>query len=242
MSSLKRDWDGLQTIKKMIYNMYLDEEERDITRVTIMEGFVKDDIDKLRINRWITPLSDDPWLLKANLCLQRKNDEEKWIDRIKFIGYQYVEQTFEVKEIFQPQLRDLIDKLAARFMINHGISIDGLIRMVSRNLDASIAVFRADVIDVPFDALIAGYMKEYGVYSIGIHKSVEVYIDKGMFDVPEWDRTCTLEKELIQYIQKKNDDWDWDGTYSLVGDSEWDIDLTDINTIFNNFMNTCRSI
>ena len=217
MSSLKRNWDGMK--KKLIYNMYLDEENRDVSIVTICEGYVHGIEDRIRINRWICPLSD-PWILKVNLTLQRNNDEKEWIDRIKSIGYQYVNKTFEVRELFEPKLREIINTLVSGFMRAEGIHIDGLVGMVSRNLDGSIAVFRI-VLNVNFDALIAGFMKDYGIYIVGIHKLVEKYIDKEMFDYLRWDRTCSLGPELSQ--------WHKNAKYLLEGDNEWDFDLKEKN-------------
>ena len=213
MSSLKRNWDDddIRFKKKFTTRIYCPKKKGYIKITTICEGYVYGTLRRMRINRWRSPVID-PWMLKCNLLLQRNNDGEQWMDRLKWLGYQYAMKTIEVEELYQPRLREMINTLASGFMKrNDGMHIEGLMQIVSRYIDSSIVVFE-DVLDPQFGELISGFMKNGEVYigSVGIHKLVEQYIDKQMFDYLRWDSTCSLGIELLN----------WDTNYAVKGESE----------------------
>lgn len=207
-------WDG--GMKRRISNgIYNPKENRKLTYVTIADYSEED---KFTLNRWSYPLND-PWILKVSALLQGNNDIKEWMVRLKSIGYQYVTRTFEVKNLYERKLRIKIDVLIAGFLRKDGIRIIGdVCQIISRCIDCSIAIFRElyiescpepKLLNPPINELTAGYMKNDGIYIIGLHKLTSKYIDKVSGMYLKWDRTCSLlENESL-------------GGEALEGDSEW---------------------
>ena len=219
-------YDTQAGIRKKIKTKYLNQEDRKVSNVTI---FDYDRNDKLRINKYIWPLSD-PFLMKSNLLMQTKNDEDLWneLARSNKVGYQYVKRTHKVKKWYEPKLRGIINVLIVGFLRKYkGLIIGfGLIKLIQRNIKASIVIFRELYIEYdpqpklkepPIGGLVAAYMNNNndGIYTIAIHKIVEKYIDKVSTMYLEWNRSCSFFSDLGEYLCGED----------LYGELEWGEDL-----------------
>ena len=184
--------------------------DTDLTFVTILD-YEDGNVEKMRLNRWIKG-PKDPWILKGNLLIQPNNNDNEWMNLLKLenIGYQYVKRTYQVKKVYEHELRRKIDTLTSGFIRKDRINVDkhgsgDLIKLIiSRNIDAAIlAIFCelniGNLGKPPIDTLTSGYMRRNdGIHIIGIHKFVEKYIDKVSGMYLKWDRTCSVQGELLE--------------------------------------------
>ena len=181
-------------------------EDTNLTLVTILD-YEDGNVDKMRLNRWIKG-PRDPWILKGNLLIQPNNNDNEWMNLLKLenIGYQYVKRTYQVKKVYEHELRRKIDILTSGFTRKYGINLGksgNLIKLIiSRNIDAAILAIFCELNignPPPIDTLTSGYMRRNdGIHIIGIHKFVEKYIDKVSGMYLKWDRTCSVQGELLQ--------------------------------------------
>ena len=193
--------------RKIRYTINLPKEHRRVTVFMVTDKNANQD--GITINRWFWP-PIDPFMIKLNLLLQRNNDEKAWMDlfKSKSVGYQYVIRSSDVKNVYEPILREKIDLLVKGFMRKDKMDIPGLFELVSMNIDNSIVIFhqlyvesdveKPKLLDSPIDVLTSGFMSNYKVYTVGLHGMVQKYIDRvpGMY--LEWDKTVIIDKDDLK--------------------------------------------